>query len=124
MNNYQIGMKFLYLIIVIPLIFPASIFADELPDLGDVSQATITPRQERQIGLQIMRQIRADPSYLNDAEIDSYLNNLGSRLISSSNEAKPDQSFEFLLYKILLSMHLLYQGIHGLQQRTYYRSAK
>jgi predicted Zn-dependent protease len=94
-NNYQIGMKFLYLIIVIPLIFPASIFADELPDLGDVSQATITPRQERQIGLQIMRQIRADPSYLNDAEIDSYLNNLGNRLISSSNEAKPDQSFEF-----------------------------
>lgn len=95
MNNYQIGMKLYYLIIVLPLIFPANIFADELPDLGDVSQATITPRQEQQIGLQIMRQIRADPSYLNDAEIAGYLNNLGNRLISSSNEAKPDQSFEF-----------------------------
>lgn len=88
-------MKLHYLIIVIPLLFPANIFADELPDLGDISQSTITPRQERQIGLQIMRQIRADPSYLNDAEIAGYLNNLGNRLISSSNEARPDQSFEF-----------------------------
>ncbi|SFJ00947.1 M48 family metalloprotease [Nitrosomonas sp. Nm34] len=89
-------MKFYYLIIVIPLLFPAHIFAeDDLPDLGDISQATITPRQERQLGLEIMRKIRADPSYLNDAEIDGYLNNLGNKLISSSNEAKPDQSFEF-----------------------------
>lgn len=88
-------MKLFYLFIVLPLLFPANIFADDLPDLGDISQATITPRQERQLGLQIMRQIRADPSYLNDAEIASYLNNLGNRLISSSNEAKPEQSFEF-----------------------------
>ncbi|WP_369683414.1 M48 family metalloprotease [Nitrosomonas communis] len=95
MNNYQIGMKLYYLIIVLPLLFPANIFADELPDLGDISQATITPRQEREIGLQIMRQIRADPSYLNDAEVAGYLNNLGNRLISASNEAKFDQSFEF-----------------------------
>lgn len=94
-NNYQIRMKLHYLIIVLPLLFPAHIFADDLPDLGDVSQATITPHQERQIGLQIMRQIRADPSYLNDAEIAGYLNNLGNRLISSSNEARADQSFEF-----------------------------
>lgn len=95
MNNHQIGMKLYYLIIVLSLLFPANIFANELPDLGDISQATITTHQERQIGLQIMRQIRADPSYLNDAEIAGYLNNLGNRLISSSNEAKPDQSFEF-----------------------------
>ncbi|MDV6343623.1 M48 family metalloprotease [Nitrosomonas sp. Is37] len=96
MSNHQIVMKFYYLIIVLPLLFPANIFAeDDLPDLGDISQTTITPRQERQIGLEIMRQIRADPSYLNDAEIDGYLNNLGNRLISSSNEAKPDQSFDF-----------------------------
>lgn len=88
-------MKLHYLIIALPLLFPANIFANDLPDLGDISQATITPHQERQIGLQIMQQIRADPSYLNDAEIAGYLNNLGNRLIASSNQAKPDQSFEF-----------------------------
>ena len=88
-------MKLCYLIIIYSLLFPRSIFANDLPDLGDVSQSTITPRQERQIGLQIMRQIRDDPSYLDDPEIASYLNNLGYRLISNSNESAPGQTFEF-----------------------------
>ncbi len=88
-------MKLSYLILILALLFPPHIFAHALPDLGDVSQATISPHQERQIGLRIMRQIRADPSYLDDPEIDSYLNSLGFRLIANSREAHPDQSFEF-----------------------------
>lgn len=81
--------------ITLTLLFPANTFAHELPDLGDVSQATITPREERQIGLQIMREIRDDPSYLDDPEITGYLNSLGHKLISSSSEARPGESFEF-----------------------------
>lgn len=88
-------MKLTCLIIALSILFPANSFAHELPDLGDVSQATITPHQERQIGLQIMRQIRADPSYMDDPEIASYLNNLGHKLIANSNEASANQSFEF-----------------------------
>ena len=88
-------MKFITLIITLSLLFPVNTIAHELPDLGDVSQATITPREERLLGLQIMRQIRADPSYLDDSEITSYLNGLGHKLISSSSEARPGQSFEF-----------------------------
>ena len=88
-------MKLIYLIITLSILFPANIYAHELPDLGDVSQATITPHQERQIGLQIMRKIRADPSYLDDPEIASYLSNLGHKLIANSDEAGTDQSFEF-----------------------------
>lgn len=88
-------MKLFVLIIVLSILFPANIHAHELPDLGDVSQATITPHQERQIGLQVMRQIRADPSYMDDPEIASYLNNLGHKLIANSDEANAQQSFEF-----------------------------
>lgn len=88
-------MKFVYLIIALLFLFPVNSYAHELPDLGDVSQATITPYQERQIGLQIMRQIRADPSYLDDPEIASYLSNLGHKLISNSDETSAVQSFEF-----------------------------
>ncbi|MBA2484461.1 MAG: M48 family metalloprotease, partial [Nitrosomonas sp.] len=88
-------MKVSFFIIVLALLFPPHIFAHELPDLGDVSQATISPHQERRIGLEIMQQIRADPTYLDDPEIASYLNNLGYRLITNSREARPDQSFEF-----------------------------
>ena len=82
-------------IISILLLFATNIAANELPDLGDASQATISPREERQLGLQIMSEIRADSSYIDDAEIDGYLTNLGYKLISGSNEAQPDQAFEF-----------------------------
>lgn len=88
-------MRLIYLIIAASFLFPANTHAHELPDLGDVSQVTITPYQERQIGLQIMRQIRMDPSYLNDTEITSYLNSLGHKLIANSDEASPGQLFEF-----------------------------
>jgi predicted Zn-dependent protease len=88
-------MKLICLIIALSILLPSSGFAHELPDLGDVSQATITPHQERQIGLQIMRQIRADPSYLDDPEIASYLSNLGHKLIANSDETSVSQSFEF-----------------------------
>lgn len=67
--------------------------ADGLPDLGDVSQEMISPQQERQIGEQSMFQIRADKSYLDDAEIADYLNQLGDLLVANSGE--PAQPFEF-----------------------------
>ena len=55
--------------------------ADTLPDLGDVSQATLSPAQERGIGYNIMRQIRQSPSYLDDPEVSDYLNSVGYRLV-------------------------------------------
>ncbi len=67
--------------------------ADGLPDLGDASQEMISPQQERQIGQQSMYQIRADRSYLDDAEIADYLNQLGDQLVA--NSAEPSQPFEF-----------------------------
>ena len=67
--------------------------ADGLPDLGDVSQGSLSPQQERQIGEQSMFEIRADKSYLDDAEVNDYLNQLGYQLVASSNE--PGQTFEF-----------------------------
>lgn len=89
-------MKFRYLMAVLPLWFAANSFAaGELPDLGDASRATISPRQERELGLRIMSEIRSDPNYLDDAEIAGYLANLGNRLILGSREAHPDQEFEF-----------------------------
>ncbi len=88
-------MRIICFIIALTFLFPVNGFTHELPDLGDVSQATITPREERQIGLQIMRQIRADPSYLDDPEIAAYLNSLGHKLINHTTEASPGQLFEF-----------------------------
>lgn len=92
---YTVFIKLFLLFISLSLLFPDKLVAHELPDLGDVSQVTITPHQERQLGLKIMRQIRADTSYMDDVEIASYLGNLGHKLITNSNEASVDQLFEF-----------------------------
>jgi predicted Zn-dependent protease len=67
--------------------------SDGLPDLGDVSQAALTPLQERQIGQQSMMQIRASKQYLDDAEINDYLNQVGAKLVENSPE--PSLDFEF-----------------------------
>ena len=67
--------------------------SDGLPDLGDISQAALTPLQERQIGQQSMLQIRASKQYLDDAEINDYLNRLGGKLVENSPE--PSLDFEF-----------------------------
>lgn len=70
--------------------------ADTLPDLGDVSQATLSPAQERGIGFNIMRQIRQSPSYLDDPEVSDYLNNVGYRLVAVS----PDTRQDFLFFPL------------------------
>ena len=67
--------------------------ASQLPDLGDSSQVALTPAQERKIGEQIVRQIRAQGFYLQDPEVNDYLNELGRRLVAASRDTKQD--FEF-----------------------------
>lgn len=81
------------LLLLLSLCFSPLAPGEGLPDLGDVSQAVLTPSQERQIGRQSMLQIRASKQLLNDAEIDDYLNQLGYRLVE--NSAEPSLGFEF-----------------------------
>ncbi|MCC6870530.1 MAG: M48 family metallopeptidase [Burkholderiales bacterium] len=63
-----------------------------LPDLGDSSQVALSPAQERKVGETIMRQIRAQGGYLEDPEVNDYLNALGYRL-QVAGDVKQD--FEF-----------------------------
>lgn len=64
-----------------------------LPDLGDSSQAAMSPAQERKIGDAIMRQIRAQGGYLQDPEVNDYLNELGRRLTLALHDTKQDFQF-------------------------------
>ncbi|MDD4978647.1 MAG: M48 family metalloprotease [Gallionella sp.] len=75
------------------LCFATHAVAEGLPDLGDISQSVLSPLQERQIGQQSMMQIRASRMFLDDPEVNDYLNQIGDRLVASSNE--PALNFEF-----------------------------
>jgi predicted Zn-dependent protease len=59
--------------------------ADPLPDLGESSRQYLTDKQEKDIARSIMRDIYSSPLYLADAEIETYLNDLGARLAAESS---------------------------------------
>lgn len=81
------------LLLALLLYFSSQAISAGLPELGDASQAALSPAQERQIGRQSMLQIRTSRQYLDDAEINDYLNQLGAKLVENSPE--PSQDFEF-----------------------------
>lgn len=87
-------MRFLTLVIVATLWVAPRAWAQALPDLGDASGGALSPQMERRIGETIARDIRyRDPSYLDDSEVNEYLNELGQRLVAASPGARLD--FEF-----------------------------
>ncbi len=93
MKNSKSAYPVATLTLALLLCFSPCAVSEGLPDLGDVSQIVLTPLQERQIGQQSMLQIRASNQFLDDAEINDYLNQLGYRLVE--NSAEPGLGFEF-----------------------------
>jgi predicted Zn-dependent protease len=69
------------------------VHAQQLPDLGDASSATLSESQERTIGDRIMRDVRVDPAYVDDPEISDYINSLGQRLLAAADPPRPKIDF-------------------------------
>ena len=68
--------------------------ANELPELGDIASEELSLATEKKIGQQIMNQIRwREPSYLDDPDVETYLNQLGGRLVAVSSD--PVLGFQF-----------------------------
>jgi len=70
--------------------------SSRLPDLGDESQAMLSTVQERRMGEQVVRQIRGAGAYLEDPEVNDYLNQLGQRLVA----AVPDSQIDFEFFAV------------------------
>ncbi|MDR1423160.1 MAG: M48 family metalloprotease [Azoarcus sp.] len=71
--------------------------AADLPDLGDVAAEEFSPAEERQVGEEIMREVRKNPAWLDDPEIEEYINRLGRRLAAASSD--PARQFGFFVIK-------------------------
>lgn len=79
--------KRLLALLLAGLIAGQTVGADELPELGDIAGSELSQGLEKKIGQQIMNEIRwRDPSYLDDPDIEAYLNQLGNRLAAVSND--------------------------------------
>jgi predicted Zn-dependent protease len=75
----------------------ASTTAQNLPDLGESSQAGFSAQNERKLGEMIMRELRRDPAFLDDAEVQAYVEGIGHRLVTAGGEAP--SAFEFFVMR-------------------------
>ncbi|MEO6146213.1 MAG: M48 family metalloprotease [Sulfuriferula sp.] len=113
-------MKSASLSLILCLVSPL-LMASELPDLSDVSQGAFSPHDEARVGSEIMRDIRAEPSYDDDPELSDYLNNLGYRLVAASPGNRISFQFFVLRDRTLNAFALPggFVGIHtGLIEAT------
>ncbi|WP_136419856.1 M48 family metalloprotease [Herbaspirillum sp. ST 5-3] len=83
-----------------PIMVPRSVLAQSLPSLGDTERGELSPLMERKLGEQIMRDIRRDRDYLDDAPLLEYLNNFGSGLVAARPEARGEAGYDFFFFAV------------------------
>ena len=72
--------------------------AIELPELGDAAQDVLTPQMQRRLGEGFYNEIRLrDPAYIDDPEVTGYVNRVGRRLVSASQN--PSGRFTFFVLR-------------------------
>jgi predicted Zn-dependent protease len=57
-----------------------------LPDIGDPSQAYFGPDEEQQLGLDLMRQLRARGAVMDDVQLNEYLNSIGQGIATYADQ--------------------------------------
>ncbi len=83
---------FLFAVLIVVTAAPR---AQTLPDLGDAASASLSETQERTIGNRIMREVRVDPAYVDDPEVNDYINALGQRLLLTADP--PPRTMDFFV---------------------------
>ena len=83
-----------------------------LPDLGDESITVISPAQERKLGEDLMRQSRRSLDFIDDPEITEYIQTLGQKLVSHSDNPRKDFRF-FVLNNPTINAFALPGGFIG-----------
>lgn len=68
-----------------------------LPTLGDPTLDSFSSRDEQQLGLAFYRSLRANLTFIDDLQINYYLNSIGNRLASHSDAA--GNEFHFFIIK-------------------------
>ena len=69
------------------------IVAADLPDLGEVSRQYFSDQEEQALGRAILHDVYADPRYLDDPQIETYLDQLGYKLVSVSTRNQREFNF-------------------------------
>lgn len=71
-----------------------------LPNLGDTEREILSPAFERKLGEEIMRDLRRDPDYLDDAPLLEYLDQFGNSLVSAYPGSRGEANYEFGFFAV------------------------
>ena len=104
-------MLFRYLFVLWVCLAPSTV-AQGLPDLGDASESSLSALEERRLGDEIMREVRADRAYYDDAEATDYLRALGNRLVTRGANSRLEFNF-FLMQERSINAFALPGGFIG-----------
>jgi len=74
-----------------------SLAQQNLPNMGEPADSTLSPLQERAMGAGFMRQIRASVPLINDVQLQEYIQNLGNRLALASGKTASSQFTFFIV---------------------------
>ena len=104
-------MAYRYILLLLLGLAPG-VLAEGLPDLGEAAQASFSSLEEKRLGDEIMREVRADKHYYDDPEATDYLNALGRRLVSRGAQSRQDLQF-FLMQDRQINAFALPGGYVG-----------
>ena len=97
----QLTATALSILLALPTISASTLTtAQNLPSLGDADREELSPLMERKLGEQIMRDMRRDRDYLDDAPLLEYLNNLGGTLVAARPEARGEAGYDFFFFAV------------------------
>lgn len=68
-----------------------------LPSMGEPADNALSPVEERELGAQFMRQIRASLPLVRDVQLNEYIQNLGSRLVLAAGKNDIDNFHFFII---------------------------
>lgn len=82
--------------VILSLTISSVAFAN-LPTLGDPTLDSFSTKEEQQLGLAFYRSLRANLAFVDDLQINDYINSVGQRLASNSDAA--GDKFHFFIIK-------------------------
>ena len=95
----------------------AEVSSLDLPDLGDSTGLIFSPEYERRLGQAFLSQIRRQAKIINDPEIETYINSIGYRLVSHSDNNTQQFTF-FIINDPAINAFSAPGGIVGINSGT------
>lgn len=85
----------IYAFFIFSLFFNHALHSGELPDLGNSSNAYLSPTQEYELGRAILKELKSAQMISNDVYVNEYLQALGYRIIATQGQAQ--SAFQFFV---------------------------